>query len=127
MFSKDKNLLVIPILLAEIDEDKYANELPEWAYGEYVWQGAYVFNIDTGNGIELKGKITHANEDDDTLLKSGWYYYGSKYSVKRSLYMDDTLYTISNGMIKANDLDDLSEIKAIELPASETYPKYFAY
>ncbi len=127
LFSKDKNLLVIPILLAELDETKYADELPEWAYGEFVWQGAFVFNIDTNNGIELKGKITHADEDDDTLLKSGWYYYGSKYSVKRSLYMDDTLYTISNGMIKANDLDNLDEINAIELPVSETYPKYLVY
>lgn len=127
LFSKDRNLLVIPILLAEMDESKYADELPEWAYGEYVWQGAFVFNIDTSNGIELKGKITHANEDDDSLLKSGWYYYGSKYSVKRSLYMDDTLYTVSDGMVKANDLNDLSEIKAIELPVSETYPKYFEY
>ena len=124
LFSKDKNLLVIPILLAEIDESKYADGLPEWAYGDYIWQGAYVFNIDTKDGITLNGKITHSTEDDDTFAKSGWYYSGSIYSVKRSLYMDNTLYTISNGMIKANSLDNMDEIKAIKLPITENQNPY---
>lgn len=49
LFSKEKNLLVIPVRLAE--------------GGRYnTWQGAYVFNIDLTNGITLKGKISHAYE-----------------------------------------------------------------
>lgn len=112
---KHKNLLVIPILLSEIDEDKYTGDIPDWTYGDFVWQGAYVLNIDTGTGITERGRITHS-EDDEQFKKSGWYYYGSKYSVKRSLYMGDYLYTISNGMIKMNELDSLDEINKIELP-----------
>ena len=45
LFDREKNLLVLPVLLAEIDENDYAGEVPDYAYGEYVWQGAYVFEI----------------------------------------------------------------------------------
>jgi hypothetical protein len=33
--------------------------------------------------------------------------------------MDNVLYTISNGMIKANNLQDLTEISNVELPLEE--------
>jgi len=33
----------------------------------------------------------------------------------RSLYIGDILYTISNKMIKMNNLDDISEIKSVNL------------
>lgn len=122
LFSRDRNLLVIPVLLAEINEEQYPTGLPKHAYGEYTWQGAYVFSIDTENGIELKGGITH-EENDEKFLKSGYYYPGSKYSVKRSLYMDDTLYTISDGRIKMNDLDTLDEINKVNLPGMEDNDK----
>jgi uncharacterized secreted protein with C-terminal beta-propeller domain len=118
LFSREKNLLVIPVLLAEIDSEKYPNELPEWTYGDYVWQGAYVFSLDTERGFKLKGKVSH-NEDSVDFLKSGRYYYGSGYAIKRSLYMDDVLYTLSDGMIKMNGLDDLKEINRVRLPAQE--------
>jgi len=116
LFSKEKNLLVIPVLLAEIDKSRYAEgELPAYAYGDYVWQGAYVFSIDTENGLQLKGRISHLNASDDSLLKSG-YYYSSEYSIKRSLYMDNVLYTVSDKMIKMNSLDGLAEVNSVELP-----------
>lgn len=112
LFSRSKNLLVIPILLAEIDEEKYPGGIEDWQQGDYVWQGAYVFDI-SPNGIKLRGKVTHT--DEDAFLKSG-YYYSSPYSVKRSLYMDDTLYTISDQTVKMNELDDLQFINEVELP-----------
>jgi uncharacterized secreted protein with C-terminal beta-propeller domain len=114
LFSRDRNLLVIPVLLAEIDYEKYPEELPKWTHGDYVWQGAYVFNIDDENGFKLRGRISH-NERTDDFIKSGRFYLGSEYSVKRSLYMDDALYTLSDGMIKMNGLEDLYEINKIYL------------
>ncbi len=118
LFSREKNVLVIPVLLAEIDFEKYPNELPEWTYGDYVWQGAYVFSLDTERGFKLKGRVSH-NEDSEAFLKSGRYYYGSGYAIKRSLYMDDVLYTLSDGMIKMNGLNDLKEINRVYLPGRE--------
>ncbi|GAH91426.1 unnamed protein product, partial [marine sediment metagenome] len=113
LFSKQKNLLVLPILLAEINEESYPGEIPPDAYGEYVWQGAYVFDISLDDGFVLKGRITHFNNDDH-INEWGWYY-PYDYSVQRSLYIDNVLYTISGRSVKMNNLEDLSEINEIEL------------
>lgn len=119
LFDKRKGLLVMPILLAEIDEKKYPEGVKPTTYGDYVWQGAYVFDVSLDKGFSLKGKVSH--DDQDSLDKSG-YYYSSPYSVRRSLYMDDVLYTVSEKMVKANGLDNLQEIQKVELPFSENYP-----
>ena len=118
LFSREKNLLVIPILLAEIDEEKYPQGVEPRTYGDYVWQGAYVLNIDLENGISLRDRVTHI-EDDEVFRKSGYYYFEDASSVKRSLYMDDVLYTISGKLVKANDLSTLEEISRVDLPYSE--------
>ncbi len=112
LFDKSKNLLVIPVLVAEIDEEKYPGEVRPNTHGDYVWQGAYVFDISLDEGLVLKGRITHL-EDDNDLMKSG-YYFSSPYSVKRSLYIDNVLYTISDKKIKMNSLENLEEINEVE-------------
>lgn len=109
LFDKDKNLLVLPILLAEIKGDK-AN-LPDSTYGDYVFQGAYVYTVTLENGFELKGRITHY-DSSEPFLKSGYYFDGQN-SVKRSLFIDSILYTISPTKIKLNSLDTLEEIKTL--------------
>lgn len=49
--------------------------------------------------------------------------------IKRSLYMDDVLYTISEANIKANDLNDLIEINSIDLgyESNNIYPEIMDY
>ena len=118
LFSRQKSLLVLPILLAKIDEEGYSEEIPPDAYGEYVWQGAYVFDISLDDGLVLKGRITHFNNDED-INEWGRYYYPYDYSVQRSLYIDNVLYTISGKLVKMNNLEDLSEISEIELPQGD--------
>jgi uncharacterized secreted protein with C-terminal beta-propeller domain len=113
LFDRSRNLLVIPVLVAEIDEAKYPNGVPPSTHGDYVWQGAYVFNISLDEGLALRGRITHL-ENDDELMKSG-YYFSSPYSVKRSLYIDNVLYTISDKKIKMNNLENLDEVNQVEL------------
>ena len=115
LFSRSKNLLVIPILLAEINEEQYPGGVPPNAYGEYTWQGAYVFDISLVDGLVLRGGISHS--ENDAQLEWGWYY--SSRSVKRSLYIENVLYTISDGLVKMNNLEDLSEISEIELEVEE--------
>ena len=111
LFSKARNLLVIPVLEAQIDEDDFSGPVPGNFYGEYVYQGAYVFSI-SRDGIELRGRVTHI--DDDSLLRSG-FWFDSEYSVERSLYIEENLYTISKGMLKINDLETLDEVASVEL------------
>jgi len=106
LFSRERNLLVLPILEADVPAGSASN-----TYGDYVYQGAYVFHIDEGS-ITLSGRITHLQGDE--LLKSG-YWFDSDYSVYRSLYIGDNLYTISGRMVKINSLRDLSELQTIIL------------
>jgi uncharacterized secreted protein with C-terminal beta-propeller domain len=113
LFDKERNLLVIPVLIAEIDEAKFPNGVPSNAYGDFIWQGAYVFRV-TEDSIELRGGITHL-DDDSELLKSG-YYFSSEYSVRRSLYIDSYLYTVSDKKIVISNLADLTRVSEIELP-----------
>ncbi|NWG11742.1 beta-propeller domain-containing protein [Candidatus Bathyarchaeota archaeon] len=110
LFDKEKSLMVIPVTVAEIDESKYPYSVPSNAYGETVWQGAYVFTIslELEEKIALRGTITHI-EDDNVHNTSN--------HITRTLYIDDVLYTISNNRIKMNSLSDLSEINTIELDA----------
>jgi uncharacterized secreted protein with C-terminal beta-propeller domain len=112
LFDAEKNLLVIPVLVAEIDQTRYKEEDLDWAYGEYVWQGAYVFDISL-NGIEVRGTITHMDDNADLLNKN--YYFGYQYEVQRSLYIENVLYTISNMKVKMNNLETLAEIGTVEL------------
>jgi inhibitor of cysteine peptidase len=113
LFDKERNLLAIPVLVAEIDETKYSGEVPDNAYGDYVYQGLYVFTV-TEDNIFLRGRITHMDNEDE-FMKSGYYFY-SEYSVFRALYIEDMLYTLSNKRIDINNLTTLEPISQIELP-----------
>jgi inhibitor of cysteine peptidase len=113
LFDRERELLVLPVLLAEIDESQYPYGVPDHAYGEFVWQGAYVFSLSLEDGLQLRGRITHYDSDDD-LSQEGYYYFSPE-SVQRSLYIDDALYTISEAKIKVNDLETLDEIAEVQL------------
>ena len=110
LFDRSKDLLIIPVQLHEVDESKYPGEIPPNAYGEFVTQGAYVFKLTIEDGFELKGTISHMDENWENP-----YTYWRGPFVRRSLYIEDNIYTISNGMVKINDMDTIDEIKAIEL------------
>ena len=106
LFDREKNLLVIPVSVNSYDYNNY-------------WQGVYVFNVNT-DGVGLRGKVNHWQEK--TEIARGDSAYGQPY-VRRSLYLDNVLYTISEQKIKANDLNSLDYINSLELPkSSEVIP-----
>jgi inhibitor of cysteine peptidase len=118
LFDRSRNLMVMPILEAKVDETKYSVEELAWAYGEPVYQGAYVFHVSLDGGIEEKGRITHI----ENITDPEYYYYYSPFAVERSLYIEDVLYTISQAKIKMNNLEDLGYINEVELPYSTWKP-----
>jgi hypothetical protein len=109
----------MPILEAKVDAAEYPEGVPDWAYGEPVWQGAYVFDVSLA-GIEEKGKITHVENVTDP--EQGYYYYYSPFAVERSLYIGDVLYTISQAKIMMNNLDNLDYIDEVDLSYSTWMP-----
>ncbi|MCZ7357196.1 MAG: beta-propeller domain-containing protein [Candidatus Methanoperedens sp.] len=118
LFDRKKNLLVIPI--REVSEDRVYGKYGDYYNRQKVWQGAYVFGITPEDGFKLKGKISHLDDYEDQN-----YYWNSPSAVRRSLYMDDVLYTISARMILMNNLSDMSKIKGIDLPFEIN--KYYNY
>jgi hypothetical protein len=113
LFSRARNLLVVPILVAEVDPERFSGPVPANTRGEFVFQGAYVLYVSPESGISVRGRVTHLDGRDD-LLKSG-YRFESAYEVRRSLYIEDVLYTISGRMIKMNSLEDLSELGKVDI------------
>ena len=116
LFDRSRNLLVMPVSVAEIAESEYPEGVPAWAYGETVWQGAYIFHISPDAGLRLEDRITHIENLGD--LEEGYYYYYSPFSVTRSLYIGDVLYTISQAKIKMNSLENLDYINEVDLQYS---------
>jgi len=98
LFDKEKNLLVIPA-------------------GTYYKQSAYVFDISIDDGIIFSGNISHNYETQQESEEEYEYYYwyDSSNSIKRTLYIDDILYTLSDNMVKMNNIETLEEINSIVL------------
>jgi inhibitor of cysteine peptidase len=106
LFSKAKNLLVIPVSLYEKTSGA---DYPRFSFG-----GAAVFNVDK-TGFKLKGKIDHSDGGQPGVLDywGGYNYYSN--TVKRSLYISDTLYTFSDQYLQANKLANLEQVLKLEL------------
>ncbi|WP_261305326.1 beta-propeller domain-containing protein [Paenibacillus andongensis] len=116
LFSKEKNLLSFPVNVMKIDPNQTTNnpKMPANAYGNFAFQGAYVYNLDLEKGFQFRGGITHLTQED--LQKAGQYVQAGDKQVQRVLYIGDTLYTVSNGLIKANDLGTLKEKNSVVIP-----------
>jgi inhibitor of cysteine peptidase len=124
LFDRSRNLMVLPISVAEIDEAEFPGGVPAWAWGRTVWQGAYVFHVSPDKGIVLQGGITHV---DDAADPKDEYYYSSwsPFAVSRSLYIGDVLYTISEAKVMMNSLNDLAYINQVELPYTTWEDLYY--
>jgi uncharacterized secreted protein with C-terminal beta-propeller domain len=113
LFDKSKNLLALPIELYQLTDAQKASKDTDSTYGEFNYQGAYVYNIDLVKGFTLKGRVTHVT--DQTAKESDYSYSSYNQYVNRILYIDDYLYTISNEKIFTNSLNDLGKINEIKL------------
>lgn len=116
LFAKDKNLLVLPVSINETYGIYGRSSYPRPSFS-----GAAVFNI-TKDSINLQGKIDHS---DNGKASGRDYWHGYNYydnTVKRSLYIDNVLYTFSNNYIKMNKLDNLDLIKNMPLKKEKAGP-----
>jgi inhibitor of cysteine peptidase len=122
LFDKDKQLLVIPVSLYEIPQktldtvnDSNITEIqPDW--GQFTFQGAYIYRLSLESGFEYKGRITHQTPEEMQHPSDYYWYWGSSNTdITRTLYIGDVLYTVSDSMVKMNNLADLSDITSITL------------
>lgn len=95
LFSKEKNLLVIPIV-----------NYGRWDYGRAdAYTGAFVFHI-TESDVSLRGLVEHSAQ------------------VERSLYIEDLLYTKSYSTLRINRIDTLVRVKDLSLTQASDIPIY---
>lgn len=94
LFSKEKNIIAFPVSITENDY-------------KVTFQGAIVYGVSLEKGFELKTKISNSATDYDR--------YYSRNRVERIIYIKDTLFTLSNGLIKAVDLNTFETKGSIEL------------
>jgi len=99
LFDKPKQLLALPVSINWFEiRDEY--------HTKGFWQGAYVFHVSLDLGFTLEGNVTHQNLTDQ---------FESDLEVKRILYIDNVLYTISDKKVKMNDLESLEPLNEIKL------------
>ncbi len=106
LFLRSQDLLVIPVDLYLIDRTANPSPAPS-TYGKLAWMGAYVISVTLEGGFQVVGRVGHL--EDPSSCYNVWPYGCSRYSVIRSLYIEDVLYTISGTMIRMNDLTTLED------------------
>lgn len=117
LFSKAKGLLAFPIEVAEIKNKEAAKVSPS-TYGETVFRGAYVYNVDLTKGFTLKGKITHvdpnatkpsgdATSSEMQLKMMSPIYYDYEATINRLVYIGSNIYSISMKKVEAHSLSDI--------------------
>ncbi|GEM_PF-2535581 len=109
LFDKEKNIFAFPITVAEI-KDK--SNLKGSEYGQTVFDGAFVYGISLTDGFTLKGKVAHYTPTTQTnpavnVTGTVMPTYEIPESILRLLYINDTLYTVSQGKIGMWDLQSL--------------------
>lgn len=116
LFSKEKGILAIPVNSYpsdfEINSDTTDINSMVKAYSnygkKYTKEGYFVYNINLEDGIKLKEIINH----DKTSVSN---YYYSRSRLIRGIWIENNLFTISEDMIKVNNLEDLSQIAELNI------------
>jgi len=109
-FDPANNVTVIPILLYKVSGTQTASPSSPPPYGSPVWQGAYVFKVNS-SGFTLIGMVSQypANQN-----------YGDSpnndLQIIRSVIIGNDLYTISGGEVMVSDLSSFSTVATVALP-----------
>ena len=113
-----KNILAVPMTICE-GGDGNGN------YGtQMTFSGLMVYDTTTASGFKLRGKVAHPNASQgDPQNSYGYYDMGcsnwwtnASSEVKRSIIMDDWVFSVSTTRIKVNHLDALStDVKELSI------------
>lgn len=102
LFDPERQLIIFPV--NEVKDN-------DW---QHVWQGAYVIKYKPNIGFVVAQRISHGEYRTDQPYDT----YSTQ--VRRALYIEHILYTLSPSKIEMNNLNDFKdEYKTIRLPYKE--------
>jgi len=108
-FDPATNITVIPLTLAIVSGNQTYPPGSPPPFGDDVWQGAYVFRVNS-TGFTLLGKVSqftnfgNFGDSPDNNLE-----------IQRSVIIGNDLYTISQGEVMITDLTSFSTLGTIQL------------
>ncbi len=112
LYDARNNLIVLPI--REVTGRVYDDQ--RGYFRNDVWQGAYVFKVTAEKGVSELAKISHGKASDE-------YWYDAPTAIKRSLYIGDTLFTVSNSFVQGNEIGSFDKVASVDLKyQEEVYP-----
>jgi inhibitor of cysteine peptidase len=110
-FDSTRNITVIPVHLAKVSGSQTEPPGSPPPYGQFVWQGAYVFSVST-SGFNLMGTVTQYAPG--TGAQSYWGGSGD-HDIYRSVIIGNALYTISQSEVMVSDLSSFSTLATVPL------------
>lgn len=102
-----KDLLALPMVVCEASSDE---NNPMWSYGDYMtFSGLMVYKVTTDKGFKFIGGIPHVDpETPDTYSGycNNWWTHANSL-VKRSIVMDDYVYSVAPNSIRIAHINAL--------------------
>jgi hypothetical protein len=114
-----KNLLALPMTICDGGDGS-------GSFGtQMTFSGLMVYDTTVASGFALRGKVAHPNSSQDGDQQNTYGYYdlgcsnwwtNATSEVKRSIIMDDYVFSVSEKRIKVNHLDALSvDVKELRI------------
>ena len=121
LFSKEKGIIAIPVnnYAEDVEISASSTDISSMTdayknyYKSYISEGYFVYDINLTDGFKLKGTITH-----DKKTTTQYYTYRNTSKLLRGLWIDNNLYTVSEDMLKVNDLKTLEEKASLQISKS---------
>lgn len=106
LFDRSRNLLAFPVSVAKVTNPDPT--LP-WQWGDTVFQGVYVYDVSVTNGLVLRGTISQIPAG--ASIWSNW-----SREINRVVFVGNSLFTLSDAAVQANDFRSLAQTTLLELP-----------
>jgi uncharacterized secreted protein with C-terminal beta-propeller domain len=99
-----REALAIPMVICEGGGDG--------TYGSLTFSGLLVYRVRTSTGFDLLGRVAHADPAGTGYAACANWWTDSNSPVKRSIFMDDYVFSIATDALKVVRLDDMGRVLA---------------
>ena len=110
MFDSKRNIFALPIFEVSSKKERYYNH--DYTKYDYFY-GVFVIQL-SNEKLKIKGKISHSDSKNAGELANE-YNKNSRQKIQRIVQIGDNIYTLSQSMLKVNDINTMEELKTLKL------------